>query len=165
MRKGRNRRGLKANRRRWQHHGQTQGTVHRAMAGCGAVIAIHIHDFENACAGTDPLGGFGCHQRRRHGHTQRQSKPHQHEAGEVAQLSKGLHGWNCKQQAVQPNCGGRLALSEATPSRTSGPPKPMNSKAKEVSNAGPAWRSQLFKAYLVQRMALWLPLASLSATS
>ena len=65
----------------------------------------------------------------------------------------------------QPKSAGRLAFNAATPSRTSGPAKPMNSSASEVSNAGPAWRSQLFKEYLVQRMALWLPLANLSATS
>ena len=34
----------------------------------------------------------------------------------------------------------------------------MNSSASEVSKLGPAWRSQLFSAYLVQRMALVLPL-------
>jgi len=41
----------------------------------------------------------------------------------------------------------------------------MNSSASEVSNDGPAWRNQLFSEYLVQRIAVWLPLASLSATS
>ena len=65
----------------------------------------------------------------------------------------------------QPKSAGRLAFNAATPSRTSGPAKPMNSSASEVSKAGPAWRSPLFKEYLVQRMALWLPLANLSATS
>jgi hypothetical protein len=44
-----------------------------------------------------------------------------------------------------------------SPSCTSGPAKPMNSSASEVSKLGPAWRSQLFSAYLVQRIALWLP--------
>ena len=36
----------------------------------------------------------------------------------------------------------------------------MNSSASDVSNAGPAWRNQLFRLYLVQRMAVWLPLAN-----
>ena len=41
----------------------------------------------------------------------------------------------------------------------------MNSSASEVSKLGPAWRYQLLSEYLVQRMALVLPAASLSATS
>jgi hypothetical protein len=41
----------------------------------------------------------------------------------------------------------------------------MNSSASEASKVGPAWRSQLFSAYLVRRMALWLPAASRSAIS
>jgi len=151
--------------RRWQSHGGTQGTVHLTVAGCCAVVAVQSHDFQHAAAGTHHLGGFGCHQRRRHGHAQRQSKPHQHKAGEVAQMSESWHGRHCKQWSVQPKSGARLVLSEATPSCTSGPPKPMNSSASEVSKAGPAWRNQLFNAYLVQRMALWLPTANLSATS
>ena len=152
-------------RRRWQSHWQAQGAVHCSVAGYSAVVAVHGHQFEHAAAGTHQFGGLGRHQRRRHRHTQRQSKPHQHEAGEVAQLSEGLHGEKYSRLVFQPKSAGRLAFNAATPSRTSGPAKPMNSSASEVSNAGPAWRSQLFKEYLVQRMALWLPLANLSATS
>ena len=41
------------------------------------------------------------------------------------------------------------------PSFTSGPVKARNSSASEVSKVGPALRSQLFRAYLVQRIAVW----------
>src|SRR4029450_10533939 len=37
--------------------------------------------------------------------------------------------------------------------------------AREASKVGPAMRSQLLRAYLVQRTALWEPPASLTATS
>ena len=61
---------------------------------------------------------------------------------------------------------GRALLPERRhPSRTSGPPKPRNSSAREVSKVGPARRSQLLRAYLVQRTALWEPPASRTATS
>ena len=95
MGKGRNGRCLHRAGSRWQSHRQAQGAVHCSVAGYSAVSAIHGHEFEHAAAGTDQFGGFGCHQRRRHRHPQRQSKPHQHEAGEVAQLSEGLHGSKC----------------------------------------------------------------------
>ncbi len=39
------------------------------------------------------------------------------------------------------------------PSTTSGPEKPMNSMAREASKVGPAMRSQLLSACLVQRTA------------
>jgi hypothetical protein len=39
----------------------------------------------------------------------------------------------------------------------------MNSRASDVSNDGPACRSQLFSDYLVHRIALCEPCASLSA--
>ena len=165
MGKGRNGRCLHRAGSGWQSHRHAQGAIHCSVARYSAVCAIHGHQFEHAAAGTDQFGGFGCHQRRSHRHTQRQSKPHQHEAGEVAQLSEGLHGEKYSRLVFQPKSAGRLAFNAATPSRTSGPAKPMNSSASEVSKAGPAWRSQLFKEYLVQRMALWLPLANLSATS
>ena len=61
--------------------------------------------------------------------------------------------------------GARRSRRLATPSCTSGPAKPMNSSASEVSKLGPAWRYQLLSDYLVQRMAVVLPAASLSATS
>ena len=41
----------------------------------------------------------------------------------------------------------------------------MNSSASEVSKLGPAMRSQLFSEYLVQRIAVCEPAASLLATS
>ena len=53
--------------------------------------------------------------------------------------------------------GRRFSRIAATPSRTSGPSKPRNSSPSEVSKIGPAWRSQLFSAYLVQRIALCEP--------
>ena len=54
---------------------------------------------------------------------------------------------------------------EARPSFTSGPVKPSISSASEASNAGPAMRSQLLSEYLVQRIAVCAPAASLRATS
>ena len=41
----------------------------------------------------------------------------------------------------------------------------MNSSASEVSKFGPAMRSQLFNAYLVQRIALGLPFDNSMAVS
>src|SRR5690606_11595547 len=49
-----------------------------------------------------------------------------------------------------PNRGGRLARSEASPSSASGSVKPKNSRAVDVSKIGPAHRNQLLSAYLVQ---------------
>ena len=92
MGKGRNGRCLHRAGSGWQSHWQAQGAVHCSVAGYSAVVAVHGHQFEHAAAGTHQFGGLGRHQRRGHRHTQRQSKPHQHEAGEVAQLSEGLHG-------------------------------------------------------------------------
>ena len=59
------------------------------------------------------------------------------------------------------NSGWRFSRSDAMPSRTSGPVKPRNSRANEVSKVGPARRSQLLSEYLVKRMALALPFAYL----
>src|SRR5262249_56982183 len=55
--------------------------------------------------------------------------------------------------------GLRFSRCEARPSRTSGLENPKNSSANDVSNVGPAARSQLLSAYLVQRMALGAPSA------
>jgi len=61
--------------------------------------------------------------------------------------------------------GGRFSRSEAMPSCTSGPVKPRNSSASEVSKLGPAMRSQLLSAYFVQRSAVGEPAASRRETS
>lgn len=50
--------------------------------------------------------------------------------------------------------GLRLSRCDARPSFTSGPVKPRNSSANDASKVGPIARSQLFNAYLVQRIAL-----------
>src|SRR5258708_540835 len=61
--------------------------------------------------------------------------------------------------------GRRFSRAAANPSRTSASLKPRNSSASEVSKLGPANRSQLFSACLVQRIAVVLPAASVRATS
>src|SRR5215469_9796944 len=63
------------------------------------------------------------------------------------------------------NLGLRFSRCDANPSCTSAPEKPRNSKASDVSNTGPAIRSQLFSEYFVQRMALCAPSASREAIS
>src|SRR6476646_10257717 len=63
------------------------------------------------------------------------------------------------------NTGLRFSRCEARPSRASAPVKPRISSAVDVSNSGPFTRSQLFNAYLVQRIALCAPLARSSAVS
>jgi hypothetical protein len=47
-----------------------------------------------------------------------------------------------------------LARLAATPSDASGPLKPRNSSASELSKIGPAERSQLLSAYFVQLIAV-----------
>ena len=76
-----------------------------------------------------------------------------------------LERWRLKPAYPAGNCGGRFSRCEARPSFTSGPAKPMNSSASEASKVGPAWRSQLLSAYLVQRMALCAPSARRVAIS
>src|SRR5215472_15881055 len=61
--------------------------------------------------------------------------------------------------------GRRFSRCEAKPSFTSGPVKPRNSSASEVSKVGPIARSQLLSAYLVQRIAVCAPSASRVAIS
>jgi hypothetical protein len=56
--------------------------------------------------------------------------------------------------------GRRFSRMAAMPSRTSGPAKPRNSRARDASKLGPARRSQLLRVYLVQRMALCDPAES-----
>ena len=63
------------------------------------------------------------------------------------------------------NSGSRFSLSELTPSLASPLVNPSISSAVEASKVGPARRSQLFSAYLVQRMALGAPSESWTATS
>ncbi len=63
------------------------------------------------------------------------------------------------------NLGGRFSRNAATPSGSSGPEKPRNSMPSDASKIGPAARSQLLSAYLVQRIAFGAPSASRSATS
>src|SRR5262245_14410975 len=63
------------------------------------------------------------------------------------------------------NRGGRFSRSAATPSGSSAPEKPRNSMPSEASKIGPAARSQLLSAYLVQRIAFGAPSASRTATS
>ena len=63
------------------------------------------------------------------------------------------------------NTGLRFSRCDARPSRASAPVKPSISSAVEVSNSGPLTRSQLFNAYLVQRIALCAPFARSSAVS
>ena len=58
--------------------------------------------------------------------------------------------------------GARFSLWERTPSWGSLPAKPRNSSASEVSKVGPIWRSQLFSACLVKRIALCAPVARAS---
>ena len=66
---------------------------------------------------------------------------------------------------IHSNFDGRFSLSEATPSRTSGPENPKNSNASDASKVGPAKRNQLLSAYLVHLIALCEPLLNFSATS
>lgn len=66
---------------------------------------------------------------------------------------------------VRSNLGGRFPRTAASPSRTSASRKPRNSSASEASKLGPASRSQLLSACLVQRIAVALPAASFFATS
>src|SRR5262249_6193369 len=61
--------------------------------------------------------------------------------------------------------GLRFSRWDARPSFTSGLENPRNSSANEVSKIGPAARSQLLGADLVQRMACGAPSASLAAIS
>jgi hypothetical protein len=60
---------------------------------------------------------------------------------------------------------GRLARAAAIPSRTSSNLNPKNSSASDVSKLGPAKRSQLLRACLVNRIAVVLPAANVLATS
>ena len=114
------------------------------------------HHFHAAATAAHQLYGRRRQQRLGHDQPQGQDKPCQHMAGEFAGVSQGGHGFRGDRclSMNQSNLGRRFSLSEATPSRTSGPPKPMNSSASEVSKEGPAWRNQLFSEYLVQRIAV-----------
>ena len=117
-----------------------------------------------ACDATRP--DVFCPNRR----GQSRKRPNAEQAQDLAARKTGwAHGssqFKSEQiKQIQVKEGGRLAFKLAIPSCTSGPPKPINSSARLVSNAGPAWRSQLLSEYFVQRMAVWLPAARRSATS
>src|SRR5690606_19698498 len=92
----------------------------------------------------------------------RQAQHHQqddqHEAGRPHERQRDQNG------ASLLKLGARRSRRLATPSLTSGPAKPMNSTASEVSKVGPIMRSQLLSAYLVQRIAVVEPVASRVAT-
>src|SRR2546421_12858807 len=66
------------------------------------------------------------------------------DGGDLTAAQSGLSG---------ENCGLRFSRWDARPSLTSGLENPRNSSASDVSKIGPAARSQLFSASLVQRMA------------
>jgi hypothetical protein len=116
---------------------------------------------------SDSLGRRHCHCMRKWHECLR--KPCKHDQRETQSGGSGFHReprlYGGRMARPQENFGARRSRSDDRPSRTSGPAKPMNSSASEVSNAGPACRSQLLSEYLVQRIAVWLPEASRSATS
>jgi len=79
--------------RRWRGEGRAQRTVHR-FGRCSAVIVALHHQLHHASAGTHHVHHFGADHGRRNGHTHRQRKPHQHEAGELDGMAKLLHAQN-----------------------------------------------------------------------
>ena len=141
----------------------TQRTV-QLVTGRGCAVRISMDQQLHArAARADQLHALCLDQGRGHRHPNGQRKPGQHQAGEERGVAQSLHGRDYPRP--RQNFGPRRSRSEARPSFTSGPAKPMNSSASEVSKAGPACRSQLFSEYLVQRIAVCEPSASLSATS
>src|SRR5262249_55226930 len=77
----------------------------------------------------------------------------------------GHAGRPAVQTASGENLGGRFSRKAAAPSGASRPPKPRNSMPSEASKIGPAARSQLLRAYLVERIAFGAPSARRTATS
>ena len=91
QRGGLGQRGIELGRRRG--HGRAQRAVHR-FGGCSAVIVALHHQLHYASAGTHHVYALGVEHWRCNGHTHRQRKPHQHEAGELGGMAKLLHGRN-----------------------------------------------------------------------
>ena len=145
---------------------QTRHTADSPACGRPRVRRPHLHGPAAACPRRPSRSARSAcvlTSGRGHGHPDGQRKPGQHQAGEERGVAQSLHGRDYPR--ARQNLGLRRSRSEARPSFTSGPAKPMNSSASEVSKAGPACRSQLFSEYLVQRIAVCEPSASLSATS
>ena len=78
---------------RWRGHGRAQRAVHR-FGRCGAVIVALHHQLHHASAGTHHVHALRVEHGRCNGHTHRQRKPHQHEAGELDSVAKLLHARN-----------------------------------------------------------------------
>lgn len=86
-------------RRGWCADGGAQGAIQR-VTGCevwggnvftiAVVLALH-HQLHAARAGTDQVHDLWVDHGRCNGHTDRQRKPHQHEAGELDGVAKLLH--------------------------------------------------------------------------
>ena len=88
---GLSQRGVELGRRRG--HRRAQRAVHR-FGRCGAVIVALHHQLHHASAGTHHVYALGVEHWRCNGHTHRQRKPHQHEAGELDSVAKLLHARN-----------------------------------------------------------------------
>jgi len=92
---GRRFHSLLGKRCRRKGHGHAQGAVHAGAGGLGLISLVAHHPLDDTTTGTHHVHGLGRHQRRSHGHTQRQREPHQHEAGGLMGVTQGLqHGFH-----------------------------------------------------------------------
>ena len=80
-------------RRRRGADGCTQRTVQRMARGSHIIVTRH-HQLHAAGAGTDEVHAVWVDDRRCHGHAHRQSKPHQHKAGELDGVAQALHAFD-----------------------------------------------------------------------